>query len=96
VRIPRATKRLCAYQAGPSGNWMFLREPPRATLANSSSYSLTQVTTHNHVMQRVPWERELSPDPFIRDAVGKGTVERHRPISASRLSVATLLRRSMI
>ena len=31
-----------------------------------------QVTTHNHIMQRVPWEWEVSANLFIRDVANKG------------------------
>jgi hypothetical protein len=31
-----------------------------------------QVTTHDHIMQRVPWEWEVSADLFIRDAADNG------------------------
>jgi hypothetical protein len=83
----------------------FLREPLRATLATVEApvvyaaiiaplpllyaTNQVQVTTHNHIMQRVPWESEVSVDLFIRDVADK--VERRRPRSADRLNVATLL-----
>jgi hypothetical protein len=37
-------------------------------------YAINQVqlTTHNHIMQRVPWEWEVSADLFIRHVAGKG------------------------
>jgi hypothetical protein len=34
--------------------------------------SQVQLTTHNHIMQRVPWEWEASADIFIRDVAGRG------------------------
>jgi hypothetical protein len=81
---------LCAYQATPLRIWtVFLREPPRATLAVVEApvvyavhivvlipllYATNQVqlTTNNCIMQRVPWEWEVSVDLFIRDVAGKG------------------------
>jgi hypothetical protein len=47
-----------------------------STYSNSSSllYAINQVqlTTHNYIMQHVPWEWEVSADIFIRDVAGKG------------------------
>ena len=76
-----------AYQAAPLCTWIvFLREPPRETLALVeapvvymvhivapllSLYAI-QPTTHSHIMQRVPWEWEISADLFIRNVDGKG------------------------
>ena len=59
---------------------------PRATLEVPAAYAVNivapfpllwainqvQVTTHNHIMQREPWEREVSADLFIRDVVDEG------------------------
>ena len=37
-------------------------------------YAINQVqlTTHDHIMLRIPWEWEVSVDLFIRDVAGKG------------------------
>jgi hypothetical protein len=37
-------------------------------------YAINQVqlTTHNYIMQRVPWEWEASAGLFIRDVAGRG------------------------
>ena len=64
---------------------MLLREPLRATCETPVVYAVhivaplpllyainqVQLRNHNHIMQRVPWEREISADLFICDAAGK-------------------------
>jgi hypothetical protein len=64
---------------------VFLREPLGVTCETPVLYAVhivaplpllyainqVQLKTHNHIMQRVPWEREISADLFICDAVGK-------------------------
>jgi hypothetical protein len=59
----------------PLRTWTeFLRELLRVTLAivEAPVIHVIHVTTHNRIMQRVPWQWEVSADRFIRDVSDEG------------------------
>jgi hypothetical protein len=87
VRIPQGTKEIVcvpgcsfAYVAGVSERAaLAIIEAPVvyavhivAPLPLLYAINQVQLTTHNYIMQRVPWEWEVSADLFIRDVAGKG------------------------